>query len=90
MTGGGERRGSFLETAKERWNAEVLGAARWAQNKDWGRVREEAEEGVARFLGVELSKEAVTLGVADAFWRGVDRPVVRFGRWVEMNCIAGE
>ena len=57
---GGERTGGFLETAKERWNAEVLGAARWAQNKDWGRVREEAEEGVARLLGVELSKEVVT------------------------------
>ncbi|KAL2259096.1 hypothetical protein VTK26DRAFT_7348 [Humicola hyalothermophila] len=50
---------SFLETAKERWNAEVLGAVRWAQTKDWGRVRAEAEEGLAGLLGVELSREPV-------------------------------
>ncbi|KAK4104058.1 hypothetical protein N658DRAFT_521867 [Parathielavia hyrcaniae] len=48
---------SFLETAKTKWNSEVLSAVRWAQTKDWARVREEAEEGVARVLGIELSKE---------------------------------
>ncbi|AEO62400.1 uncharacterized protein THITE_2106516 [Thermothielavioides terrestris NRRL 8126] len=51
--------GSLVETAKTRWNGEVLAAVRWAQEKDWGRVREEAEEGVARLLGVELSREPV-------------------------------
>ncbi|KAK4449090.1 hypothetical protein QBC34DRAFT_97986 [Podospora aff. communis PSN243] len=42
----------FLETAKDRWNAEVEGAVRWVQNKDWTSVREDAEE---RFLGVARS-----------------------------------
>lgn len=50
---------SFIETAKTKWNSEVLAAVHWAQGKDWGRVREEAEDGVARLLGVELSKEPV-------------------------------
>jgi altered-inheritance-of-mitochondria protein 5 len=50
---------SFVETAKTKWNNEVLSAVHWAQSKDWGAVREEAEEGVARLLGVELSREPV-------------------------------
>ncbi|KAK3309044.1 uncharacterized protein B0T15DRAFT_491578 [Chaetomium strumarium] len=50
---------SFVETAKTKWNNEVLSAVHWAQTKDWGAVREEAEEGVARLLGVELSREPV-------------------------------
>lgn len=50
---------SFLETAKTKWNSEVLAAVHWAQNKDWGKVRADAEEGVARLLGVELSREPV-------------------------------
>ncbi|KAJ4306195.1 hypothetical protein N0V88_000991 [Collariella sp. IMI 366227] len=48
---------SFIETAKTKWNSEILAAARWAQQTDWTAVREEAEEGVARLLGVELKKE---------------------------------
>ncbi|KAK4241332.1 hypothetical protein C8A03DRAFT_12437 [Achaetomium macrosporum] len=50
---------SFIETAKTKWNNEVLSAVHWAQSKDWGAVREEAEEGVARLFGVELSREPV-------------------------------
>jgi altered-inheritance-of-mitochondria protein 5 len=50
---------SFIETAKTKWNSEILSAVRWTQSKDWGRVREEAEDGVARLLGVQLSKEPV-------------------------------
>ncbi|KAK4033417.1 hypothetical protein C8A01DRAFT_40112 [Parachaetomium inaequale] len=52
---------SFVETAKTKWNSEVLAAVRWAQGKDWGRVRQEAEDGVARVFGVELSREPVTV-----------------------------
>jgi altered-inheritance-of-mitochondria protein 5 len=59
-TAGGGPGASFIETAKTKWNSEVLAAVHWAQGKDWGRVREEAEDGVARLLGVELSKEPVT------------------------------
>lgn len=50
---------SFVETAKTRWNSEVLSAVRWAQSKDWVKVREETEEKVARLVGVELSREPV-------------------------------
>ncbi|KAK4156265.1 hypothetical protein C8A00DRAFT_41230 [Chaetomidium leptoderma] len=51
---------SFFETAKTKWNSEVLSAVHWAQNKNWGAVRDRAEDGVARLLGVEpLSREPV-------------------------------
>ncbi|KAK4244907.1 hypothetical protein C7999DRAFT_16862 [Corynascus novoguineensis] len=52
---------SLIETAKTRWNSEVLSAVRWVQGKDWARVREGAEDGLARLLGVELSREPVTV-----------------------------
>ncbi|CAN8106259.1 unnamed protein product [Discula destructiva] len=39
---------SFLERAKERWNAEVEGAVRWAANTDWVAAREDAEDAVLR------------------------------------------
>lgn len=38
----------FLERAKDRWNAEVEGAVRWAANKDWTAAREDAEDAAAR------------------------------------------
>ncbi|KAH6649869.1 hypothetical protein F5144DRAFT_501372 [Chaetomium tenue] len=50
---------SFLEAAKTRWNGEVLAAVRWAQDKDWARARERAEDGVAGLFGVRLSREPV-------------------------------
>ncbi len=31
----------------------------WVQGKDWGKVRDGAEEGVARLFGVEVSREPV-------------------------------
>ncbi|RYP55291.1 hypothetical protein DL768_000046 [Monosporascus sp. mg162] len=37
-----ERR-NLIDTAKDRWNAEVEGAVRWAQTKDWEGVRERLE-----------------------------------------------
>jgi MICOS complex subunit MIC12 len=39
---------SFLDKAKDRWNAEVEGAVRWAANKDWVAVREDAETAASR------------------------------------------
>lgn len=42
---GGE---GFLERAKDRWNAEVEGAVRWAANKDWVGAREDAEDTISR------------------------------------------
>lgn len=47
-SGGGDDAASFLERAKERWNAEIEGAVRWAAAKDWTAAREDAEGAVAR------------------------------------------
>lgn len=41
-------RANFVETAKDRWNAEVEGAVQWIQHKDWVEVREELEAGAGR------------------------------------------
>ncbi|KAI2624925.1 hypothetical protein GGR54DRAFT_637823 [Hypoxylon sp. NC1633] len=41
-------RANLVERAKDRWNAEVEGAVRWAQNKDWDEVREGVETAVSR------------------------------------------
>lgn len=40
---GDAERETFLQRAKDRWNAEVEGAVRWATNKDWIAAREDAE-----------------------------------------------
>lgn len=34
---------TFLQRAKDRWNAEIEGAVRWATTKDWTAAREDAE-----------------------------------------------
>lgn len=47
LGGGGGGSAGFLERAKDRWNAEVEGAVRWAANKDWAAAREGAEDTVA-------------------------------------------
>ncbi|KAL1836833.1 hypothetical protein VTJ49DRAFT_4614 [Mycothermus thermophilus] len=52
-----KERQPFLETAKTRWNSEILSAVHWAQTKDWARVREDAEQSLARLLGIELSRD---------------------------------
>lgn len=49
------RRSHFVETAKDRWNAEIEGAVRWAQNADWTGVRENAE---TRLLGLAKAVDA--------------------------------
>lgn len=56
------RRRTVLDHAKERWNDEVLAAARWAQNTDWEAIRERLEDGAAqawvRATGGTLADEA--------------------------------
>jgi altered-inheritance-of-mitochondria protein 5 len=42
------QRENFVELAKDRWNAEVEGAVRWAQETDWHEVRVGAETAVGR------------------------------------------
>lgn len=53
-------RETLIEKAKDRWNAEVEGAVRWAQTKDWDEVREDLETAVgrlwARAFGESLEK----------------------------------
>ena len=51
-----EERSTLVETAKDRWNAEVENAVRWVQRTDWGEVREGMEGAVARLLGTGLEK----------------------------------
>ncbi|KAK2615114.1 hypothetical protein N8I77_001890 [Diaporthe amygdali] len=38
----------FFDKAKDRWNAEIEGAVRWAANKDWIAAREDAETAASR------------------------------------------
>ncbi|EGS18591.1 uncharacterized protein CTHT_0051960 [Thermochaetoides thermophila DSM 1495] len=49
----------LVESAKERWNAELQGALRWAMETDWQGVREHLEENVARIMGWEVPKTVV-------------------------------
>ncbi|RYP32445.1 hypothetical protein DL767_005209 [Monosporascus sp. MG133] len=67
-----ERR-NLVDAAKDRWNAEVEGAVRWAQTKDWESVRERLEATVgnvwARALGHSVAvaeAEAAELHVGEA------------------------
>ncbi|PVH85349.1 hypothetical protein DL98DRAFT_651190 [Cadophora sp. DSE1049] len=51
-----EERSTLVETAKDRWNAEVENAVRWVQRTDWNNVRESMEGTAARLLGGGLQK----------------------------------
>ena len=42
------QRANLVESAKDRWNAEVEGAVRWVQTTDWDAVREGVEEGAGK------------------------------------------
>lgn len=41
-------RANFTEAVKDRWNAEIEHAVRWAQTKDWSEVREGVETAIGR------------------------------------------
>ncbi len=45
------RRAGFIETAKDRWNAEVEGALRVVQNLDWLTLAADVEAAVGRLWG---------------------------------------
>ena len=47
-----QERAHFVQTAKDRWNAEIEGAVQWAQTQDWAAVRESAEDSVASLFGL--------------------------------------
>ncbi|KAM7209188.1 hypothetical protein V8F20_000526 [Naviculisporaceae sp. PSN 640] len=47
-----QKRGHFVEAAKDKWNTEIENAVRWAQSTDWDEVRETAEDATARLLGL--------------------------------------
>jgi altered-inheritance-of-mitochondria protein 5 len=51
-----EERSTLVETAKDRWNAEVENAVRWVQRTEWNDVREGMEGAIARLLGTGLEK----------------------------------
>ncbi|KAI0387156.1 hypothetical protein F5Y04DRAFT_275612 [Hypomontagnella monticulosa] len=62
-------RAHFVEKAKDRWNAEVEGAVRWVQNKDWDEVREGVEMALgrlwARTFGDPQEQEAASRARSD-------------------------
>ncbi|KAI1847038.1 hypothetical protein JX266_006913 [Neoarthrinium moseri] len=47
-------RANLVESAKDKWNAEVEGAVRWAQETDWVEVREGLESAAGRLWGRAL------------------------------------
>jgi len=59
-----EERSTVVETAKDRWNAEIENAVRWVQRTDWNEVREGMEGAVSRLLGTGLEKSRE--GIEDA------------------------
>lgn len=48
----------FFDKAKDRWNAEIEGAVRWAANKDWIAAREDAEVAASRLWARASGGEA--------------------------------
>ncbi|KAK3327820.1 hypothetical protein B0T19DRAFT_174838 [Cercophora scortea] len=59
---GAQHRAHFVETAKDKWNAEIEGAVRWAQTRDWAEARENAEDAAARLLGIARESHALEDG----------------------------
>ncbi|KAI1824577.1 hypothetical protein F4861DRAFT_505476 [Xylaria intraflava] len=49
-------RANFTEAAKDRWNAEVENAAKWALSKDWSEVRENFETVIGRLWGRSVGR----------------------------------
>ncbi|KAI0440229.1 hypothetical protein F4803DRAFT_485103 [Xylaria telfairii] len=49
-------RANLAEAAKDRWNAEIENAVRWAQTKDWTEVREGVETAVGRLWARALGQ----------------------------------
>jgi MICOS complex subunit MIC12 len=49
-------RANLIESAKDRWNAEVQGAAHWVQEQDWDEVREGVETAVGRLIAKASGK----------------------------------
>ncbi|KAI1085342.1 hypothetical protein F5B20DRAFT_140752 [Whalleya microplaca] len=59
-------RASLVESAKDRWNAELEGAVRWAQTKDWDEVREGVETAVSRLWARASGKTPEEIAKAEA------------------------
>ncbi|KAI0514502.1 hypothetical protein F5B22DRAFT_610737 [Xylaria bambusicola] len=57
-------RAHFTEVAKDRWNAEIEHAVRWAQTKDWSEVREGVETAISRLWarGIGQAQEGIEKG----------------------------
>jgi len=59
-------RANFVESAKDRWNAEIESAVRWAQNKDWDEVQEGVETAFSRLWYRATGGSASPSEVVDA------------------------
>ncbi|KAI1773498.1 hypothetical protein F4818DRAFT_422767 [Hypoxylon cercidicola] len=64
-------RANLVEKAKDRWNAEVEGAVRWAQTKDWDEVREDVEIAASRLWAKAFGGESKSLEQGEAKARDV-------------------
>ncbi|KAI1108240.1 hypothetical protein F5Y14DRAFT_436978 [Nemania sp. NC0429] len=49
-------RANFAEAAKDRWNAEIEHAVRWAQARDWDAVRDDVETAASRLWARALGE----------------------------------
>jgi altered-inheritance-of-mitochondria protein 5 len=58
-------RATLVETAKDRWNAEIQNAVRWVQGAEWGNVKEGMEGAVAKALGTGLEKSREEIQLAE-------------------------
>jgi MICOS complex subunit MIC12 len=53
-----KERDHLVATFKDKWNAEIQKAVRWAQTKDWAETREAAEERVRQLSGLPPIQKA--------------------------------
>lgn len=58
-------RATLVETAKDRWNAEIQNAVRWVQGAEWGNMKEGMEGAVAKALGTGLEKSREEIQLAE-------------------------
>ena len=84
-------RAGLLETAKDRWNAQLESEVRRLQQVDWSEVRERMERGVASvwaqvFEGAEKGVELADDGVQKAkveVGKGVEKAKIEIDKGVE-------
>jgi MICOS complex subunit MIC12 len=70
-------RANLTEAAKDRWNAEVEHAVKWAQTKDWSGVREDLELAVSNLWARALGKAQEGAEIAEEEGAAAARDLTR-------------